>query len=261
MGLFVVGSATTPLSLLTFADVKRKVAGVVSREAEDPNDVGAGDAIEEVIREFNTYRWDYLTVQANDITIVDSTGLAIGVEGYRGQYTIPAPMRDFVSAKVDFSGGDTGGTPLRWVHRGEHDKIVKVSSGQGVRFISDFQAGTTNKIELLDFPTNAGRLEIRYYRPIVVPNQNSQRMDLPREGPLESALIWKARAIVAMDKGVRGKATFYEAKGERALMKALGVDNWKFMWDTDWKPRHLLEQNYPAEEKRHEFHGTWRRER
>lgn len=261
MGLFVAPVGVTPLSLMTFGEAKRKVASVVTIETDNPNDVGAGDAIEEVLREFNYHRWDYLTVQAPDIAIVDSTGLSAGVEGYRGQYSIPTRMRDFVSAKIDFSGGAVGGTPLQWVEREEWDRIVTTKSGQGSRFISDFSTGTTNKIEVLDPPTKAGRMEIRYFRPITLPGTDTVRMDLPRDGPLEAALIYKARAVVAMNVGVRQKAMFYETKGERALQKALGSDRWKYMYDSAWKPRHELEQNWPAEAKRFGFYGTWGRGR
>ncbi len=261
MGFFVVGSGLSPLSKLTFGDMKRKVAGVVTRETDDPDAVGAGDAIEEVLREFNAVRWDFLTVQGTDIPLVDHNGLNLGDEGFEGRYTMPTPMRDFVSAKVDFGNNTRGATILQWMHRNEWDRMIKNSSGQGTRFITDFQEGLSNKVELLDPPEQDGRMEVRYYRPITIPNQDTQRMDLPPDGPLEAALIFKAKAMVAIDKGVRQKALYWEQKGEMAFLKALGTDRHKFMHDPDWRPRHELEQSWPARQKRMDFYGTFHRGR
>lgn len=261
MSIFVIQSTQTPMSLLTFREAKQDVAGVVQLGGGDPDDVGAGDAIRQVLRDFNAQRWDYLTVRADDLPLFDHRTRTAGQEGFEGQYTLPARVRDFVSAKVRFPAGPAGtigGIPLEWVHRNEWDRIVKSESGQGTRYITDFEYGTTAKVELLDWPKAAGLLEMRYYRLIVLPVGDDDRIDVPADGPLEGAMLDLARARVAAAKGAMQKATYFQGLGDRSYTKALGTDRKKFLHDPDWRPRHEWEGNFPAREKRFDFWGTWR---
>lgn len=259
MGLFIVQSASTPMSLTTFGEAKSDVASVVAQGSTDPDEVGAGDAIRQVFRRFNGKRWDYLTVRADDITLFDHRTRTIGQEGFEGQYTLPARVRDWVSGKVRFPAGvagTIGGTPLEWVHRNEWDRMIKSESGQGARYITDFEYGTTARIELLDWPKAAGLLEMRYFRMINLPVGNDERLDVPADGALEGALLDLARSRVAASKGALQKASYYHGLGEAMYKEALGADRKKYLHDPDWRPRHEWESHFPVRQKLYDSWGT-----
>jgi hypothetical protein len=232
--LYVIATTATAISMKTFGSTSTEVARVVGAQ-DDPDSVGAPDAIKNVLQSLNGRRWDYLTVRGSDITIYDHTSRTAGQEGYQGAYTIPTPFRDLISAQLKTSADDTGGTPLMFVNRSDWDRTRGGTTSSGTGWISFFQLGTTNKVELLAWPTTAGFLEFRYFRPIEIPSSSEQRLDLPADSPLESCVVHMAKEIVAANKGEMRKARYFGDLGRMALSEALRADVWKSEDDTEWK--------------------------
>lgn len=226
-----MASSLSQLSALTLRDAGRQVARVAGAQ-DDPDDVGAYDAVRQVMRRLNAEPWDYLQVRGDDITIYDYTGRTLGQEGYEGKYSLPAPYRDLISAKIRTDAGP-GGTPLTPIHRLEWDVHYKGTAGIGQLFISFFPLGQQQMCEILDWPTASGTLELRYFRQVGIPTGIDDVLDLPA-GPLETAVIELAKAIVATDKGDTRKASMHRAEGERDLGKARSLDRWKVIGEA-WK--------------------------
>lgn len=233
MSLFISGSSG-PATSLTLGDAERQVARVVG-EHDDPSSVGAREAIQQVIRRISGENWDFLQVQADDITLYDHATRTLGQEGYAGQYTIPTPFRDFISAYVVF-GADPG-YPLQYEHRINYDKVIAGQTGTGPFWISFFPFGDTGKAEIMDPPTQSGLLKLRYWRPLTIPTDPTQALDLPI-GPLETAVIELAKAIVANDKGETRKGRLHREDGERDLGKARMADRVHMAGDHRFLPEH-----------------------
>jgi len=213
----------------------RQVARIVGGQ-EDPEEVGAYDAIRNILRRLNGDFWDYLQVRGDDISIFDHRTKVIGDEGYQGQYTLPTPFRDLISARLKSSATEQGGAPLEMIHRGEHDQKTTNNTGMGTRFVCFFPLGLSQKMELLDWPESDAFLEIRYWRPIQIPSSLEEGIDVPGGGPLEEAVILLAKALVAVDRGDLRKARAVREEGERVLGKARMVDRVSYLENRVWEP-------------------------
>ena len=232
--LFVIATTASAISTSTLGSMGQEVARVVGGQ-DDPEEVGAYAAIRQVLLGLNGRRWDYLTVRGSDIPLYDHTTRTAGQEGYQGAYTIPTPFRDLLSALVKDSVDAQGGMPLQFIHRTDWDRLGNSPRSAGTNWISFFQMGTTNMIELLQWPTSSAYLELRYYRPIIIPQSPDERIDVPASHPLEAAVIHMAKEIVAGNKGELRKAGYFGQLGRAALSEALRSDMWKGEDDTEWK--------------------------
>ena len=244
MSVFVVASSALAAAP-TLRDAGRQVARVVGGQ-DDPEEVGAYDAIRNVLRRLNGDFWDYLQVRGDDIQIFDHETRTIGQEGYQGQYTLPTAFRDLISARLKDQPTDEGGMPLEMIHRGEHDqKVTGITTGMGTRFVCFFPLGLTQKMELLDWPGDDAYLELRYWRPIAIPQDLDEGLDIPGGGPLEEAVILLAKAIVAVDRGDLRKARAVREEGERVLGKAKMVDRVFYTENRVWEPEWIWRRNQP----------------
>ena len=259
MATWVLGSTSVPMTINTLAAVKSEVAGVTTRTG-DPDEVGAGEAVIRTLKRFNRRRWYYLTVQATDIALVPAAGLLAGQEGFRGQYTVPTNIREFVSAKARFDGDGlvTGGLPLDYVRPDLWDELNREKSGRGVHWITDFLYGTQSKIEVLDAPDRSGVLEVRFFRNIRLPVSDTEPLDLPATGSLETALVFHAKMLVAIDKGVHRKAASYKTLYDEAWAEACGVDNKRLLENPEWIPQHEQMRFSPRRERIYDKWGTYR---
>lgn len=232
--LYVIATTATAISTGTLGSVGQEVARAVGGQ-DDPEEVGAYEAIRNVLQTLNGRRWDYLTVRGSDITLYDYRTRTEGQEGYLGTYTIPTPFRDLISALLKSEASSQGGAPLQFVNRGDWDRAAVQARPSGTNWISFFQMGTTNKMELLAWPQSSAYLEIRYYRPITIPQSAEERLDIPSQHPLESAVTNLAKEIVCANKGELRKASYFGTLGRQALQEALRSDMWKGEDDTEWK--------------------------
>jgi len=202
---------------------KRQVARVVGA-ADKPDEVGATEAIEAAIDEMNRVRWESHTVRGSDITIVDGTGLALPAEGAEGFYTLPQPFKAPLSLTLAGAlvGGDT--RTLSYIPRATWDGIRSGTSLGGTYFYTNFNLGLSGKVQLLDMPTAAGTMEIRYYRPIAVPQQGTDILDV-LAGPQQQALLAKATFYVALWRGLRSeRVAQLDGVAQRLLKMAMGDD-------------------------------------
>lgn len=203
------------MSTTTLRDAKVWVARVVG-ELENPDKVGAGDAIAAAIDELNRRRWEFLTVKGSDITLVPG----------QGDYTLPTPFKDPLSLVT--SEGHT----LTYVPRGTWDPIVEGNAIGGTWFYTNFAQGLTNKVQLLDAPASAGTMEIRYYRPIGMPQTDTDTLDVT-PGPVELALLARAQTWVATWRGLHSeRLQLMERRSHELLMKAYGDES-----HADWTPQ------------------------
>lgn len=258
MGVFVTVAGPSPLSQLTFGRAKERVAAVATQGL--PTAVDADDAIRLVLEGLNAYRWDFLAINGSDIALVDAAGLVAGNEGFKGRYTFPFNITDLISAKARFTGTE-GGVRLQVISRQYWDRLVETDIGLGARYITWHNQGTTGQVEILDPPSQAGTLEVRLWRKIVIPVQDTDTLDVPADGPLQGYVIARGKEYVAVDKGYARKAAHWHRVANKLEGQALGSDRLLSMWDEDWQPRHEREQQFPARQKRFEPYGTHRIER
>jgi len=269
MGIIVIGNVTpTRFSLLTLADLERKAAQVAG-SGLTPDSVGARDAVQEVIAELNENQWEFNTVRATDIALVDYRAVTTpGTEGYQGQYSIPLPLRDFVSARVRFGSLVEGGWPIYQIRRDEFDRkrtaysgtlgqTVDDSSQAGTRYFTTFATGQTGKIELLDPPIAAGTLEIRYYALIPALTQPTDRLFVPANGPLESYVSEMSRAKVANNIGLSGRRDWSAGNAMRLLGLAKNQDRDGLNQDDTWESEEASDP-YKERAKRWGGYGLWR---
>jgi hypothetical protein len=267
VSIIVIGNVTpTSFSLLTLADLERKAAQVAGA-GMTPDQVGARDAVQEVMAELNENQWEFNTVRASDIALFDYRTKTSGQEGYQGQYSIPLPMRDFVSARVRFGSLTEGGWPIYKIRRDEFDRkrtaysgtlglTVDDSSQAGTRYFTTFATGQTGKIELLDPPVAAGTLEIRYYALIPPLVQPTDRLFVPANGPLESYVSMMARANVANNIGLSGRRDWATGKAAQLLAEAKNQDRDGLNQDDTWEPEEVSDP-YKERAKRWGGYGTW----
>lgn len=253
MGVYVVASTVTPMSGLQLAAASQEVARVVGAQ-DNPEDVGASAAIQQVLKNLNGRRWNYLLVRGSDIELFDYRTRTAGQEGFEGQYTMPTPFLDLVSAKLKAQSADVGGRPLELVNRGSYDRAVRGSTGLGTWSICFFPFGQTAKAELLDWPEASAWLEVRYFRPIDIPYSATTPLDVPKDSPLEGAVIHLAKEIVAVDAGDLRKARYHGELGRAALTEALRSDLWRLEDDTEWQLPDIWAR-YRSTSKRYSGYG------
>lgn len=217
MSLWSFGAQPSQLTTRTFRNAKSFVARIVSQSQAD--EVGAGDAIGAAIDEFNRHRWEYLTVRGSDITLVAGTS----------DYALPTPFKDPLSLVLVSPELRT----LTYVPRGTWDPIVQRTAIGGTWFYTNFAQGLTNMVQLLDAPDAAGTMELRYYRPIAKPIEDTDVLDvLP--GPMEVALLARAQVWVATWKGLRSeRLMFMEGRAQKLFAEAKGDD----VSHADWTPQ------------------------
>ena len=222
------------MSTMLYRDAKRIVARIAGAQ-DKPDEVGAGDAIRQAIGELNRVRWEYLTVRGTDIALVNASGLVLPAEGAEGFYTLPTPFKDPLSALI------SGVRALTYVPRSSWDPLTATEAVGGTYFYTNFNQGLSGKIQLLDPPTGADTLEIRYYRPIAVPLTDATQLDVPDASPLEAALIARATEIVATWRGLRSeRVQLLKLDAERLLRKAMGDDVSHADFSPQFIPRRAL---------------------
>lgn len=241
MSVFVVASSGLAAAP-SLREAGKQVGRIVGGQ-DDPEEVGAYDAIRNVLRRLNGDYWDYLQVRGDDIQIFDHRTRTVGQEGFQGQYTLPVPYRDLISARLKTNSTEQGGVPLEGIHRGEHDQKTIGNTGLGTRFVCFFPLGLSQKMELLDWPESEAYMELRYWRPIAIPRDLDEALDVPGGGPLEEAVILLAKALVAIDRGDLRKARAVREEGERVLGKAKMVDRVFYLENRVWEPEWVWRQH------------------
>jgi len=172
------------MSTTSYGAMQTKVARIVGAQ-DNPSKVGAGDAIRDALTRMNEYTWEYLNVSGDDITVVAGTS----------RYDLPVPFKKPVSLRFT-----TNERELKYVRRADYNSTYRNQSGLPAHYYTLFNHRQTAEVELLGPPQSADTMEIRYTRPVLLPNANSELLDM---------LEWHGRFVkldaqvqVAMERGL-----------------------------------------------------------
>jgi hypothetical protein len=207
----------------------------------DPEAVGASDAI------FLAFSWLmrplwYYTGVSTDLTLVSSTGLTAGQEGFQGIYSLPTEVRSPYSLLVGFglTGAQRPETPLDYIDQRIIDKYRPDSTISPMMYTL-FPQG---KIRIYAPPSAAGIAEVKYFRRLRRPVEEEDILDV-MEGPMEEALIMRAQFHLAVWDGAdRAKIRVAQEEAEIRRREARGFDKTHYeevftiLPPQVWAPRH-----------------------